>query len=62
MQVSIWFYYLSVFADAGEIFIMADDVATPLNPPVTPMEQEELEEASFDVNFSQWSREKELPR
>jgi hypothetical protein len=36
---------------------MADDVATPLNPLVAPVKQEELEEAPFNVNVSQWSRE-----
>ncbi len=41
---------------------MADDVTTPSNPPVTPVEQEELEEASFDVIVSQRSREEEPPR
>jgi hypothetical protein len=34
-----------VFVDAGEIFVMADDVATPSNPLVALVEQEELEEA-----------------
>jgi hypothetical protein len=38
---------------------MADDVATPLNPLVTPVEQEELEEALLDVNVSQRPREEE---
>jgi hypothetical protein len=37
---------------------MADDVATPLNPPITPVENEKLEdapldEAPFDINVSQ---------
>ncbi len=32
---------------------MADDVATPLNPLVAPVEQEELEEAPLNVNVSQ---------
>jgi hypothetical protein len=36
---------------------MADDVATPLNPLIAPVEQEELEEASFNVNVSQRLRE-----
>jgi len=31
---------------------MADDVATPSNPPIAPVEQEELEEAPFDVIVS----------
>jgi hypothetical protein len=41
---------------------MADDVATPLNPLVAPVEQEELEEAPLDVNVSQRPREEELSR
>jgi hypothetical protein len=28
---------------------MANDVATPSNPPITPVEQEKLEEAPLDV-------------
>jgi hypothetical protein len=32
---------------------MADDVATPLNPPLSLVEMEELEEAPFDVNVFQ---------
>jgi hypothetical protein len=48
-----------VFVDAGEILIMADDVATPSNPSVAPVEQEELEEASLDVNVSQRPCEEE---
>ncbi len=62
MQVPIWFGYLSVFVDAGEILVMVDDVVTPSNPPVAPMEQEELEEASFDVNVFQRSHEEKLSR
>jgi hypothetical protein len=31
---------------------MANDVATPLNPPVTQIEQEEFEEAPLDMNVS----------
>jgi hypothetical protein len=31
---------------------MADDVTTPLNPLVAPVEQEELEEAPLNVNVS----------
>jgi hypothetical protein len=41
---------------------MVDDVTTPLNPLVAPVEQEELEEAPLDVNVSQWSHEKEPSR
>jgi hypothetical protein len=62
MQVPIWFGYLSIFVNAGEILIMADDVAMPSNPPVAPVEQEELEEALLDVNVSQRPREKEPSR
>jgi hypothetical protein len=38
MQVLIWFGYLSVFVDASEILVMADDVTTLSNPPVAPVE------------------------
>ena len=41
---------------------MEDDVATPPNPPVAFVQQEELEEAPLDLNVSQRSREKEPPR
>jgi hypothetical protein len=46
-----------VFVDAGENLIMEDDVVTPSNPLVSPIEKEELEESLFDMNFSQRSRE-----
>ncbi len=36
---------------------MTDDVATPSNPPVAPVEQEELEEALLDMIVYQQSRE-----
>jgi hypothetical protein len=62
MQVPIWFDYLSVFVDVCEILVMADDVATPSNPPVAPMEQEELEEVSFDMNVCQRPHKEELSR
>ncbi len=62
MQVPNWFGYLSVFVDAGEILVMADDVATPSNPPVAPVEQEELEKTSLDVNVSQRLCEEEPSR
>jgi hypothetical protein len=39
---------------------MADDVATPSNPPVAPVKEEELEEASLDVIVFQRPREEEL--
>ncbi len=45
---------------------MADDVVTPSNPPVAPIDKEELEEVSFEeafeVNVSQRSREEEPSR
>ncbi len=41
---------------------MADDVATPPNPPVALVQQEELEEAPLDLNVSQRPREEEPPR
>ncbi len=51
---------------------MADDVATPSNPPVATINKEELEEATldgtpldevtFEVNVSQQSREEEPSR
>jgi hypothetical protein len=37
--------------------IMVDDVATPSNPPVALIEEEEVEETPFDVNVSQRSSE-----
>jgi len=51
-----------VFVDASENLVIADDVATPSNPLVTPVEQEELEETPLDVNVSQQSCEEEPPR
>jgi hypothetical protein len=36
---------------------MADDVAMPLNPPVAPIEEDELEETPLDVNVFQRSCE-----
>ncbi len=42
--------------------VMADDDATPSIPPVAPVQQEELEEASFALNVSQRPREEEPPR
>jgi hypothetical protein len=48
-----------VFIDVGENLIMADDVTTPSNPPVSLVEKEELQEAPLDVNVSQQSREEE---
>jgi hypothetical protein len=34
---------------------MADDATTPSNPLVTPIEEEDLKEAPFELNVSQWS-------
>ncbi len=48
-----------VFIDVGEDLIMANDVVTPSNLPVTPVEEEELEETLLDVNVSQQSCNKE---
>jgi hypothetical protein len=59
MQVLIWFGYPSVFVDANEILVMVDDVATPSNPPIALVKQEELEKMSFDVNISQWPHDEE---
>ncbi len=41
---------------------MADDDATPSNPPVAPVQQEELEEAPFNLNVFQRPREEEPPK
>jgi hypothetical protein len=51
-----------VFVDVGENLVMADDVATPSNPPVSLVEKEKLEEASLDVNVFQRSREEKPSR
>ncbi len=59
MQVPNQFGYLSIFVDAGEILVMADDVATPSNPPVAPVEQEKFKEALLDANVFQWPRKEE---
>ncbi len=48
-----------VFVDVGENLVMVDDVVTPLNLVVAPVEEEELEKTSFDVNVSQWSHDEE---
>jgi hypothetical protein len=49
-----------VFGNASEDSIMADDVVTPSNPPIAPVEKEELEETLLDVNVFQQSRDEEL--
>jgi hypothetical protein len=52
MQVPNCFHYLLVFIDAGENFVMVNDVAMPLNPPVALVKKKELKEVPFDVNVS----------
>jgi len=51
-----------IFIDVGEDLIMVNDVDTPSNPLVVPIEEEKLEETSFDVNFYQWSNKKKLSK
>jgi hypothetical protein len=58
-KYDIVFATLLVFVDAGENLVMADDVATPSNPPVSLVEKEKLEETLPDVNVFQRSREEE---
>ncbi len=58
----IIFATLLVFIDARENLVIANDVATPSNPPISPVEKEKLEEAPLDVNVFQWSREEEPSR
>ncbi len=57
-----FFGYPSIFVDSCENLIMADDVATPSNPPVALVGKKELEEALFDVNVFQRSHKEELSR
>jgi hypothetical protein len=42
--------------------VMVDDDATPSNPLVAPVQQEELEKTSIDLNVSQRPREEEPPK
>jgi hypothetical protein len=53
MQMPNCFGYPSIFIDACENLIMANDVVTPSNPLVALIKREELEEAPIDVNVSQ---------
>jgi hypothetical protein len=46
-----------VFVDANEDSVMANNVVTPSNPLVTPVEKEKIEKTSFDVNVSQRSND-----
>jgi len=48
-----------VFVDAGENLVMADEIVTPSNPSVAPVEQKEFEEIPLEVNVSQWPHEEE---
>ncbi len=62
------FLLTSVFVDASDNLVMADDVITPSNPPIAAVDKEKLEETTFDetlldevtleVNVSQRPREK----
>jgi hypothetical protein len=56
MQVLNCFDYPSIFVDAGENLTTINDVVTPLNPLIAPVEQKELEKTPLDVNVSQQSR------
>ncbi len=49
---------LLVFVNAGENLVMANDVVTPSNPPVSLVEKEEVEKALLNVNVSQRLHEK----
>jgi hypothetical protein len=62
MQIPNCFSYFLVFIVVGENVIMVDDVDTPLNPPVVPVEKEELEKTSVNMNVSQWSHKEKLSR
>jgi len=48
---------LLVFVDAGENLVMANDVATPSNPPISLIEKKKLEKALLDVSIFQRSHE-----
>ncbi len=47
-----------VLVNTCEDLVMADDVVTLSNPPVTPIGEEKLEETLFDVNVSEQSQDK----
>jgi hypothetical protein len=51
-----------VFVDACENLVMVDDVAMPLNLPVSPVKKEKFKETLLDVNVSQRSCEKKLSK
>jgi len=54
-----WFGSLLNFVDASENLVMADDVPTPLDPPVALVEKEELKKTPLDMNVSQRSCKEE---
>jgi hypothetical protein len=66
------FLLLSVFVDASDNLVMADDVTTPSNPLVATVDKEKLEEITLDgtpldevvleVNVFQRSHEEEPSR
>jgi hypothetical protein len=62
MQMLIWSGYLLVFVDAGEILVMANDVTTPSNPPVAPVEREELKEVPLYMIVSKRPHEEEFSK
>ncbi len=62
MQMPNCFGYLSIFVDVGENLVMVDDVTTPSNSLVAPIEKKKFEETSLNVNVSQWSREEKSSR
>ncbi len=62
MQVPNCFGYPLIFVDTCENLVMVDDVAMPSNPPIAPIEKEELEETPLDMNVSQQSRKEEPSR
>jgi hypothetical protein len=62
MQMPNCFDYPLVFVDVGENLVMVNDVVTPSNSPVAPIEEEELEEAPLDVNVSECSCEEKSSR
>jgi hypothetical protein len=53
---------LLVFVNAGENLVMANDVVTPSNPPVSLVEKEEVEKALLNVNVSQRLHKKKPSR
>jgi len=54
-----WFGSLLNFVDASENLVIANDVPTPLDPPVAFVKKEELKKTPLDMNVSQRSRKEE---